>query len=691
MKKLSLILLILHITLAVSFGQVDRSKQPAPGPAPEIQIGEYESFQLDNGLKVFLIENDKLPRVTYRLIFDRDPILEGDQAGYISFATELLKTGTKTRTKAEIDEEVDFIGASLFTSGGSINGSSLTKHTETLLEIMSDIIKNAEFKQEEFDKIKTKTLSNLALEKDDPNAIAGNVRSKLVYGGDHPYGENITEETVEAITLGKCREFYDTYYSPSIGYLAVVGNIDMDRAKELVTKYLGDWKAKEVPEFKYKTPRAPLIRKVAIVDRDNSVQSNVNVTYPVKLKIGSDDAIKASVLNTLLGGSFSSRLNQNLRELHAFTYGAHSSLSSDELIGSFTAGTEVRNSVTDSTVHEILEEMKRLRNEKVSEDELQRVKNYITGRFARSLENPQTVASFALNIARFDLPKNYYKNYLKKLNAVTVDDIQSTAKKYIKPNNAYVLVVGKASEIADKLKRFSVSGKIDYYDIYGNEYDPSMKAIPDGVTAESVIQHYIEAVGGKENMEKVKDKTSVMKGEMQGMTISLELYQKAPNMLYQKMSMGAMQNETKFDGTKGKVTAMGREVPLEGAQLETTKLQATLNYHLHIGDLGLKPELAGMEDFEGKDVYKINYVTTTGETQTYYYDVESGLLVKQFVEIKTPQGTMNTTIVYDDYQPVNGVKYPFTLTQSMGPGSITLTVEKIEVNTGLEDSLFEIE
>lgn len=691
MKKLSLIILFLNMLLATTFSQVDRSKQPVPGPAPEIKIGEYESFQLGNGLKVFVIENDKLPRVAFRLIFDRDPILEKDQAGYISIAAQLLRTGTKSRTKAQIDEEIDFIGASLSTSGGSISGSSLTKHSEKLLEIMSDIIKNAEFREDEFEKIKKQTLSNLALQKDDPNAIAANVRRVLVYGKEHPYGENTTESTVEAITLEQCKNFYDTYYSPSIGYLAVVGDISTDRAKELITEYLDDWQTKDVPEFEYKTPRAPLIRKVALVDRDNSVQSVVNVTYPINLKIGSEDVIKVSVLNTLLGGSFSSRLNQNLREKNAYTYGARSSMSSDELVGNFTARTEVRNSVTDSTVNEILEEMKRLRNEKVDQEDLERVKNYITGSFARSLESPQTVANFALNIARYNLPKDYYKNYLKRLNAVTVDDVQQIAKKYIKPNNVYVLVVGKADEVADNLKRFSVSGKLDYYDMYGNEYDPSEKAIPEGVTAETVIQKYIDAIGGKENMEKVTDKTSILKGEVQGMQITVEIYQKAPNKYYQKFDMGAMKQESKFDGTKGKQIAMGREVPIEGDQLETMKVQSMMNFHLHINDLGLKPELVGLEQVDGKDAYKIEYLLGNGETMTSYYDAETGLQIKQANVIKTPQGSMNTTIIFEDYKEVNGVKYPHKLTQSFGPQSITLTVDKMELNSGLDDSMFTVE
>ena len=158
--------------------QVDRSHPPEPGPAPEIELGSYEHFELPNGLKVFVVENHKLPRVTFSLQVDRDPILEGDTAGYISAAGELLRTGTKNMSKEELDQAIDFIGASLSTSSTGVYGMSLTEHADTLFKIMSDIILNSDFKQEELDKIKKRMKSDLASQKDDPDAIAGTVKER---------------------------------------------------------------------------------------------------------------------------------------------------------------------------------------------------------------------------------------------------------------------------------------------------------------------------------------------------------------------------------------------------------------------------------------------------------------------------------------------------------------------------------
>jgi predicted Zn-dependent peptidase len=691
MKNRFFIFLFVVLFSTPVFSQVDRSKVPEAGPPPEIKIGNYDSFQLPNGLKVFVVENHKIPRVSYSLVLDIDPILEGENTGYVSIAGQLLRTGTKSRTKDQIDEQIDFIGASLSTSATGISGSSLTDHTEELFEIMSGIILNADFKKEELEKLRKQELSALAQQKDDPDAIASTVSNVLMYGKDHPYGEPETEETVKSITLNMCNEYYKTYFKPNVAYLAIVGDITKDKAGELVKKYLGNWEKGDVPKHEYKTPKAPLVRKVAIVDRPQAVQSVIRIGYPINLEKGSKDVIPASVANTILGGSFLSRLNNNLREVHGYTYGAGSSISSDELVGHFTAAATVRNSVTDSALSQFMDELKNMRYNKVTSEELESTKNYMTGSFARSLENPQTVARFALNSAVYDLPKDYYKNYLKNLNDVTVSDVQNMSKKYIKPNNSYVLVVGNADEIASKVKKFSVSGKIEYYDIYGNKYDPSMKNLPEGVTAESVIDSYIEAIGGRGELEKVKDKTMKLKGTTRGINISITMYQKFPNKFLQELDAGVFKQKTVFDGEKGKTVAGGQEIELSGDRLEDLKANSILNAFLDYGKHNITPELSGMDKVNGNDAYKVTLTLPSGDKMYNYYDVDSGYLVRQVSTVKSQQGSFTQTIDFKDYKEVDGIMYPFSISQQMGPQSIELQVDTIEVNSDLNDSLFEIQ
>ncbi|MFA7420933.1 MAG: pitrilysin family protein [Melioribacteraceae bacterium] len=687
MKRLLIFFFLLSVT-AVSFAQLDRSQKPKPGPAPEVKIGDAESFVLANGLKVFVVENHKLPQVTFSLMLDRDAIVEGKNAGYISTAGQLMRTGTKKRSKDKLDEEVDFLGANLSTSSTSVFASGLSKYTEKIMDLMADVILNPEFKQEELEKIRKQSLSGLAYSKDDPDAIAGRVKGALTYGKEHPYGEFETEESVKAITLDMCKTYHETYFRPNIAYLAIVGDISKAKAKSLVEKYLSKWEKKDVPKNTFANPKAPVVNKVELVDKAGAVQSVINVCYPVDLQIGSEDAMKVKVANLILGGSATGRLFMNLREAKAYTYGAYSSINPDKLVGSFSASTKVRTSVTDSAITEILNEMKKIRNEKVSEKELENAKNYLAGGFIRGLEQPATVASFAINTAMYNLPKDYYKNYLKNLSAVTVDDVQSIAKKYIKPNNAYILVVGSSEDVAKNLTKFSVSSKVDFLDIYGEKYDPNVKKAPEGLTAEQVVAKYVEATGGKANLEAIKDETLKMSGSMQGMNINITLIRKAPNKMYQMVDFGVGQQKTVFDGEKGKSSAMGQEQELSGSQLEAMKIEATLNSYLYYDKLGVKLELSGMEALNGKDAYRISLIYPSGKKSTQYYDVESGYLVKTSSSVESQQGEMNISIEYADYKDVKGTKVAHKLIQGTPMGSIELTVTSVEYNTNPGDEMF---
>ncbi len=669
---------------------LDRSKVPEPGPAPEIQLGEYESFTLENGMKVFVVENHKLPRVSFSLVLDRDPIVEGENAGYISAAGQLLTRGTATMTKAQLDEEVDFIGASLSSSSTGVFASSLTKHVDKLLELMSDVTLNPSFSEEELDKIKKETISGLQANKEDPGAIAANVRSVLRYGKDHPYGELVTEETVNEISIEDCKSYYQEYFKPNIAYLAIVGDINRERAKELVEKYFGKWEGGEVPEYHYDFPKAPEKLSVALVDRPQSVQSVINITYPVELKPGHPDVIKARVMNTILGGGFSSNLMQNLRETHAFTYGASSSLSSDELVGSFNAGASVRNEVTDSAVVEFIHELNRIRTEKVSEEQLQSIKNYITGSFARSLESPQTIANFALNIERYNLPSDYYANYLKNIQAVTVEDVQEMAQKYIRPDKAYVLVVGKAAEVENGLKQF---GSVQYYDIYGNPYTPSTaEDLPSDLNAEKVIDSYLAAIGGVDKLKQVQDIKKVMTASMQGMTLELTEIKKVPGKALETVTAGAMEfQKVIFDGSKGVEVVQGQSKPLDQAKVQEANFESQIFPEMHYADLGAKLTLTGMEPVEGEDSYVIEVELPSGKKTYKYFSQESGLKLKESSTVETPQGSISQSVIYQNYQPIDGIHFPHKASINMGPQILEAELKSVEINTGVEDSMFAIE
>lgn len=690
MKMKKIYILSIAVVLALpGFSQIDRTKVPEPGPAPEIKIGTPASFELKNGLQVIVVENHKLPRVAFNLILDFEAVLEGDKAGYVSIAGDLLRTGTTTKSKSEIDEAVDFIGASLNTSASGIYAASLTKHQDALLELMTDVLYNPSFPDEELEKLRKQTLSGLAAQKEDPGSIAANVRGAVLFGKDHPYGELTTEESVERITIEDCKSFYDSYFTPEIAYLAIVGDISIKDAKKLAKKYFGQWENKQIELPQFSAPSAPEMTKVALVDRSSSVQSEIRVGYPIVLKKGDPDVVKANLMNTILGGGFSSRINQNLREKHAYTYGAGSGLSSDMIVGNFNAYSSVRNEVTDSAVYQLMFELKRIINEKVTEEELASAKAYIAGGFARSLERPQTIANFALNVKRYNLPEDYYSNYLVRLDAVTIDDIQATANKYIKPKNAHIIVVGKGSEVADKLTQF---GELTYYDIYGNSYVPEVSELPEGLTANKVLEDFITAIGGEEKIRAIKDMKQVMKTEMQGRELEITAVNKAPNKYRQDVSMGGMAVMSSiFNGEKAKLQQMGQEVPVDENMLKDMPYSAAIVSELAIKDMGLNVELVGVENIEGTKAYAVEVTKPSGSKTTYYYDVDTGLKVRESEVVPGPQGEMVQETDMSDYKEVEGVKFPSSYTLPMGPMKMNATIELMEANTGVEDSEFAIQ
>lgn len=686
MKHILLLALVWCAALGAAFAQEDFRKQaPAPGPAPRIEMGAYQEFKLKNGLRVIVVENHKIPKVSFQLLVDVPVMRERQLAGVGAMAGQMLARGTRNRTKAQIDEEVDFIGATLSASGSGIFASSLTKHRDKLLEIMSEVLLAPTFPQDEFDKLKKQTISGIVSSKDDPNTIAANVGKVLACGKNHPYGELTTEATVEAIRVQDCKAYYETYFRPEISYLAMVGDITPKQARKLAQRYFGAWKQGAVLMEGFDVPQAPTERKVAFVNKPGAVQSVINITYPVELKPGAPDAIKASVMNTLLGGYFSSRFNANIREDKGYSYGVRSSLSPDKEVAAFTAGGAVRNQVTDSTITEFLYEMQRLRTEVVPEAELSMVKNVMNGNFARSLEAPENIARYALNIARYNLPKDYYATYLEKLSKVTPKDIMDMAQKYLLPDRAWIVVVGN-KDIAERLEKFAGNGKVKFYDYYGEPIDDGHTLMPDGVSAESIIEDYLEAIGGRKKLGAVKDMSVTMKAEVQGMTIQAINRKKAPNKMLNTITMSGMTlNQVKCDGEKVEMSAMGQPQPVDEKTAAATKRQARMFPEMFYAEDGLSLEFKGIESVNGKKAYRVD-ITGNGDTSTEYFDMATGLKIRSV----NVEGEDSIITDYEDYRELsNGIRIPYKTTVSGAmPFPLVMQVEKAAVNEGLEDKIF---
>lgn len=690
MKKILFSIYALSLFTAVHAQKLDRSVRPKPGPAPEIKLGDAQTFTLDNGLKVFVVENHKLPAVTYSIQLDVQPEPEGNKSGFRSMVGELITSGTKTRNKDKFDEEVDFISANIGAGSQNIYGRSLTKYQDQLLNLMSDALLNANFQQTDLDKLKKQSLAGLEASQNEPDAMMSNVTSVMNYGANHPYGEVTSEATINNITLADCNAYYKKYFRPNVAYLAIVGDINLEKAKEMANKYFGKWEKGTVEKAQYPKVTGPAATEVDFVPRDGAVQSVVSITYPIDLMIGTPDVIKTRVLNQVLGGSFQ-RLDRNLRETHAWTYGSNSSISPDEIVGNVDVNVKCRNEVTDSSITEMLNEMNTLRTTPLTAEELQGAINFLSGVFALGLESPSTIAQYAINIERYNMPKDYYKNYLKTLSGVTSADVQNTAQKYLKTSNAHIVVVGNKTEV-NKLKKFSANGEIKAYDNLGNPIQLLESKVINGVGMDQVLDKYMAAIGGKPAIEGLKDLSVTVTVNKGGQEYTVSQVILSPAMMKQSViAMGQVQQKMVINGEKSYAEGGGNRQNLPAEVVKDYKGEADLQALLHPSQAGISFSLLGVEklDGNGPDVYNVERVESDGKKKTIqYYDVASGLLVKEIVSSRE-NGQQNVEIkMLSDYKEVkngNGFKIPFSETKLDGSRT---TVQSAKANSGVKESDF---
>ncbi|MBK5192781.1 MAG: insulinase family protein [Flavobacteriaceae bacterium] len=678
---------ILFLSIGVN-AQIDRSKQPEAGPAPKINIEEPESFTLDNGLKVMVVENHKLPRVSMSLRLDNPPIFEDKKAGVSSLTGQLLGTGTQKISKDDFNERIDYLGARLNFNPSGANANTLSKYFPEVLKLMADGAINPKFTEEEFIKVRDREIAGLKSNEKNVAYNASRVRSALAYGKNHPYGEFATEASVGSLTLADVKSFYKTYFIPKNAYLVIVGDVKYDEVKKLVKENFSGWKKSTIPA--YTLPKVTNLDRTEIqfIDMPNAVQSEIALVNTINLKQKDQDYIPVLVANKILGGGGEARLFLNLREDKGYTYGAYSRTGNDKYgPATFVASASVRNAVTDSAVVAFLDEVHRIRNEKVTDKELANAKAKYTGDFVLSLEQPATIARLALDVETEDLDKDFYENYLKNINAVTAEDVQRVANKYFLADNSRIVIVGKGSEVVENLEKINYNGKkipVVYFDKEGNKIaKPEFnKAVDPTVNAETIFKNYLKAIGGKDAVAKVQSILMQAQAEIQGQKLDLEVKSTSTGKTMQVVSMGGNAvSKQVFNGKTGFAVMQGQKIALNEEQIEAAKADAIQFPEMNASEA----KVMGIEAIDGKDAY----VVALNKETTAYYDLESGLKVKSVKTVSQGGQTMEVPTGYSNYQEVAGVKFPFTISQSFGPQSFEFNVTAIKVNEGVNESDFE--
>jgi predicted Zn-dependent peptidase len=674
-----------------SYGQLDRSIVPTAQPAKEIKIGQPDVFTLSNGLTVLIVENNKIPKISFQLSSDIGAMAEGDKAGSTMIAGDLMGSGTTNRTKDVLDEEIDFMGADLSTWSSGIYVSGTKKHMEKCAEIMADVLLNPAFPQSELDRLKEQSISALASSKTNPGAISTNVSGAVNYGLDHPYGEIMTEKTVENIEMNDIKSYYTRAFQPQISYLVIVGDAKASEIKPIVEKYFGKWAKGNSTKNTFPKVHMPHGNHVTFSPQEGSVQSSINVTFPVDLKPNDEDVLAATVMNQILGGGgFGARMMQNLREDKAYTYGCYSSLRSDELIGSFSTTGSFRTEVTDSALVEILSEISKMTQKEVEDEEFNLIKASMAGKFAMSLENPRTIARFAVNTLKYNLPKDHYATYLKRLEAITKADVLRTAKKYLRPEAANIVVVGNESIYA-KLNKFDHHGHASKLDFYGNPIN-EMKPMPAGITADVVMKNYVKAQlqltdekAILKRIKKMKSLKQIAKGSVQGMELKIVTYtDKKGNEAMEILAGGQVMQKQYFNGKEGGSSSMQGSTVMTPEEIAEKQKTIGFMQEWFYAEKGIEMKAIGIVDIEGKPCYRIEM----SEGKVHYFEVATGYKIKTTTTTVAEGKEHSVSIDFKDYKEYDGIMFPSKIIQDLGMMKLPITVEKIEMNGKIDKAVY---
>ena len=682
MKKIIYIAASLFLTITM---QAQDRPQPKSGPAPTININKPQSFVLKNGLKVLVVENHKLPRVSFNLTLDNPPYAEGTKKGVSDILSSMIGNGTQNISKNAFNEEIDFLGANInfWDSGASANG--LSRYSKRILELMADGALNPLFVQEEFDKEKAKLIEGLKSNEKSVTAIAGRVENVLTFGKEHYKGEFTSEETLNNVTLNDVILNYNTYFAPGNAYLVIVGDVNFKEVKKEVERLFGKWKKATAPQLSYSNPKDVQYSQINFIDMPNAVQSEIALVNLSNLKMTDKEYFAALLANQILGGGGEGRLFLNLREKHGWTYGAYSSIGSGKYINKFRSGSSVRNAVTDSAVVEVFNELKRIRTELVSEEDLKNAKAKYIGNFVMQIEKPSTIASYALNKETQGLPDDFYENYIKNINAVSAEDIKNAANKFFLADQTRVVIVGKAADVLPGLEAMSKREKLPifYFDKYGNptEKPEVKKPVPAGVTVQTVLNDYIKAIGGEKAVKNVKTLAVLSSGTVQGTPLEL-VVKTAPKKLGVEMkAMGMVMMKQVVNEKEAYMVQQGQRKDFTGDDLKDMQADATT-----FKELALLTDkdvtLTGIENINGADAYAIK----NGKS-TLYYDVKTGFKVAEAKDVEQGGQKMTQTTYYQDYKDVKGLKFPYKTIMNVGI-EIELTTSEVKINEGVTDADF---
>ncbi len=528
-----------------------RRQAPAPLPARPMHIPTAYETTLSNGLTLVIVEDKRLPLVSYRLAFRtgdaHDP---KGLPGLTDMMSGLLTEGTQSRTSRQIAEEVERMGATLHAGASSdyttVSASALSVFGDKILELMADVVLRPSFPENEVELRKQNTKESLKQQRAQPSFLANEMVSRVMFG-EHPYAAiSPTPESIDATTRDRLVEFHQSAFVPNNAVFIVAGDVGRPAIVECIEKLFGSWQSAEAKQDEFPSPPARACRAAYLVDRPGSAQSNIVIANTAITRT-SPDYFPMLLMHTVLGANASSRLFMNLREVKGYTYGAYSSLDARRTAGTFRTSAEVRTPVTSDSLREFFYELKRIRTEPVSEKEIADAKSYLTGVFPIRLETQEGLIDQLVQIRMLGLPDDYLETYRDRVQAVTIEQIRVVAQKYVKPDEAAIVVVGDGAQVIEQLKPYS--GAIEIYNTAGKRK---------------------EATNGSSSSAGTKVGPAAFAGTW-ALEIQTPFGQNIP---------ATLRLEQESNGFRGKVESEMGEGELVNVSLEGNQFQASLSFDL---------------------------------------------------------------------------------------------------------------
>lgn len=435
-----------------------RSQAPPPLPSHPITIPTPREITLPNGLTVVVVEDNRLPLVSYRLAFRVGGAFDPPELpGLTDLLAGLLPEGTQSRTSREIAEEVARMGASLSAGANSdytiVAASALSQFNDRILDLMADVVLHPSFPENEVELAKQNTKESLRQQRAQPSFLASEMVSRVMFG-DHPYSVVApTPESIDRSSRDEFVRFHQSKYVPNSAVFIIVGDVRYDDILRRLESLFSTWERGEELVTNFPAPPMRTKRTAYVIDRHGSAQSNIIIANSGITRTN-PDYFPLLLMHTVLGANASSRLFMNLREEKGYTYGAYTNLDARRTAGTFRATAEVRTPVTGDSLKEFFYELNRIRNERVSEKEISDAKSYLTGVFPIRLETQEGLTDQLVQIKMLRLPDDYLTLYRDRVQAVTLEEIQTVAQKYVKPDEAAVVVVGDGAAVLDQIRPY---------------------------------------------------------------------------------------------------------------------------------------------------------------------------------------------------------------------------------------------